>query len=253
MPRVPCDYCGQEIYRRPSSLQEHQHKFCSRQCQSLWQTENQTVDALCDMCGNSFRRIQSLYNASIHHFCSVECKRAQEQLHRQRIKRICEACGKTFLVYPSHVKYHAARFCSNECAGTAIEWPELVCIQCEKPFKVIPSRIAKARFCSKDCRHAFDSEHKSGAANHNWKGGPIGNYGHNWARQRKRALKRDHVCRICGISRNLNGRDLSIHHVRPIRDFPNPRKANFLANLITLCEPCHKLVEQGQIICPVSQ
>ncbi len=60
--------------------------------------------------------------------------------------------------------------------------------------------------------------------------------GTDWHRARARALRRDHdTCQHCGKS----GQGLQVHHVRPFNLFDDWRVANKLANLLTLCPPCH--------------
>lgn len=60
--------------------------------------------------------------------------------------------------------------------------------------------------------------------------------GRDWHRARARALKRDgYACQHCGKA----GAGLQVHHVRPFNLFEDWREANKLANLLTLCPPCH--------------
>lgn len=74
-----------------------------------------------------------------------------------------------------------------------------------------------------------------GAANPAWRGGHAGYRGPSWPTQRRAALKRDrHRCTICGSAKNI-----TVHHIRPFRLFPNHESANALDNLATMCRPCH--------------
>ena len=34
-----------------------------------------------------------------------------------------------------------------------------------------------------------------------------------------------------------------VHHIQPVGTFEDPEKANFLANVVSLCHPCHMYVE----------
>jgi len=70
------------------------------------------------------------------------------------------------------------------------------------------------------------------------------NYGTNWEEVRKRALSRDRWrCQHCGLSNSDHnekyGDSLHVHHIQPLHQFDEPENANFLANLITLCQVCH--------------
>lgn len=72
-----------------------------------------------------------------------------------------------------------------------------------------------------------------------------GDYGSNWYTKRREALQRDRWrCQHCGLKerehREEFGRNLHVHHLVPIRQFETAEDANFLLNLITLCEDCHE-------------
>jgi hypothetical protein len=74
---------------------------------------------------------------------------------------------------------------------------------------------------------------------------PVDDYGWNWPQARQDALNRDRFrCQDCGIKQaehtETHGTQLHVHHIKPIRSFDEPEAANFLDNLITLCEDCHR-------------
>jgi group II intron reverse transcriptase/maturase len=57
--------------------------------------------------------------------------------------------------------------------------------------------------------------------------------------QRMKVLKRDDwTCQSCGA--NLSEAQPEVHHKKPVRDFSNPKEANRLENLVSLCPGCHK-------------
>lgn len=69
-------------------------------------------------------------------------------------------------------------------------------------------------------------------------------YGPNWSKQREKALERDdYTCRVCGVESAELDRELSVHHIRPRREFNGNWEQNELANLITVCPSCHGKVE----------
>jgi len=89
------------------------------------------------------------------------------------------------------------------------------------------------------------SENQTGQNHPMYRGGETP-YGDNWDRQRKIALERDgECCQRCGTASEKIGKELDVHHIKPRHQFDNPARANFLANLITLCESCHGTVENG--------
>lgn len=68
------------------------------------------------------------------------------------------------------------------------------------------------------------------------------NYGPNWDKQRNEARARDgYRCQICGAPEQ--GRSHDVHHKTPFRQFASYQQANQLANLVTLCRPCHRRAE----------
>jgi DEAD/DEAH box helicase domain-containing protein len=74
-----------------------------------------------------------------------------------------------------------------------------------------------------------------------WSNAP-NQYGPNWPTQRDLARQRDEYrCRVCGAPED--GRSHHVHHITPFRAFENYLQANQLANLITVCPPCHRRVE----------
>jgi 5-methylcytosine-specific restriction endonuclease McrA len=75
-------------------------------------------------------------------------------------------------------------------------------------------------------------------------------YGRNWREMRRRALERDrYECQDCGVEyaveKEQTGNGLHVHHICPIRAFDEPEQANFLVNLISLCEECHQKWERS--------
>jgi DEAD/DEAH box helicase domain-containing protein len=81
-----------------------------------------------------------------------------------------------------------------------------------------------------------------------WTNSP-NDYGPGWPKQRLSARTRDGFrCQACGAVEK--GREHDVHHKIPFRQFtrqaggrPDPERANQLANLVTLCPPCHKRAE----------
>jgi 5-methylcytosine-specific restriction endonuclease McrA len=62
------------------------------------------------------------------------------------------------------------------------------------------------------------------------------------------ALRRDaQTCQNCG-KQPLHSYQLHVHHIQPAYTFNGDyESANKLTNLITLCIPCHKKAERGEI------
>ncbi len=74
-----------------------------------------------------------------------------------------------------------------------------------------------------------------------WSNAP-NNYGPTWPRQRDLARARDgYRCQICGTPETDKAHH--VHHKIPFRMFDTPEQANQLANLITVCNSCHRKIE----------
>ena len=87
--------------------------------------------------------------------------------------------------------------------------------------------------------------------NPRWRGGGVVYqwYGQSWRRQSDRARQRDnHTCQVCGISEADLGYKLRVHHIKPFSSFNSVKQANRLNNLISLCESCHKTIDNSQPI-----
>jgi len=100
------------------------------------------------------------------------------------------------------------------------------------------------------CQKNWMSQHHSGSDNPQWIDGESRRryYGENWLEQREQALERDdYQCTECGIERYEHieqyDLDLHVHHKTPLRTFDEPKDANYLENLQTVCIACHKHVE----------
>jgi hypothetical protein len=83
----------------------------------------------------------------------------------------------------------------------------------------------------------------------NFKGGPVASRSGGWNLQRKLARQRDHhTCQACLKTAEQVGRkNLPVHHIIPYREFKDPKEANQLENLITLCQSCHIKMERGKL------
>ena len=74
-----------------------------------------------------------------------------------------------------------------------------------------------------------------------WSNSP-NNYGPNWMKQRDLARARDGFrCQVCGQPEA--DRAHHVHHKIPFRMFETAEQANQLANLITVCNSCHRKIE----------
>lgn len=99
---------------------------------------------------------------------------------------------------------------------------------------------------TEDQKRKLSEAHK-GEKSHWWKGGWKEYYGPSWRPQRRKALNRDgHMCKNCKKF-ETNGKEPQVHHIIRFNDFGVERhlEANNLSNLITLCDKCHKKIENN--------
>lgn len=74
-----------------------------------------------------------------------------------------------------------------------------------------------------------------------WRNDPR-DYGKAWTRLKDLIRERDRFrCGHCGLDES--GKAFDVHHIRPLRMFPDAIAANHPDNLITLCPRCHRLAE----------
>ena len=159
----------------------------------------------------------------------------------ETVKVACQHCAKPFEVAASRIKYGRGKSCSPACQYAAMrESPRLrsvafVCVGCgaqfARPASVVARHKGAGKFCTRHCRDANRIRE-----NHpQFIGRPAHHRGPNWMAQKRKARRRDnHTCGHC----RRPGED--VHHIRPFRLFTDYRVANALANLITLCRPCHR-------------
>lgn len=67
-------------------------------------------------------------------------------------------------------------------------------------------------------------------------------YGKDWAEIKKLVKQRDHyTCQNCGKLESSVSFD--VHHLKPFKSFSDPKEANKMENLISLCRQCHRNAE----------
>lgn len=201
------------------------------------------VTLTCARCDGNFSVPPSRLKFGNPRFCSSACWYAvnvgqANAKHKPRIEKTCGCCGVVFTTYPSRA---ATSFCSKACKVSAqtgrsnsLRQPRIdcKCQRCGKSFQSPAWEIRKGngKYCGRECANAamrVATEYR---------------YGPDWAMQRRRALERDdRSCRDCGA--HGAGVRIEVHHVKPRR----LGGGNALANLLTLCRPCHKRAEAALI------
>lgn len=237
-----CPTCGRTDFKSNRGMRMHHAKMHN---ESLSKVEFE-----CDYCSEKFTRPLAWIrkDSGIGGYCSEECRDIDKDMGiRNRETRNCDACGGEFEVVPSSEQ----RFCTLECAyGNRSKDIAHTkdCPICGDEFRTGgESKSDKRKTCGKECGAIYKSIHYTGEDSPTWKGGYENYYGPNWSEKRQEARERDnHACQYCGVSESELDRELSVHHIQPIREYRQQydapewyEKGNNLENLVTLCEPCH--------------
>jgi 5-methylcytosine-specific restriction endonuclease McrA len=262
-----CAKCGVDFIRQRQHVPPARRAkpiYCSRKCASQARDPatrsgnplgmrampgfvSTKVTLTCDWCGAIFQRGAAESSYYTLHFCTKACRSAHLGSGAAGGKRkpslpprICERCGALFYATPYRVRQGWGKFCSLACANQAhvVAVPR-ACLWCGTVNQVIPSR--DNIYCNRECR--FEHMRADPTQHVGFLGGRVPYYGANWYRQRARARERDgHTCQRCGLIQRRPA--LHVHHIRPRRAFAGDYvAANDLANLVTLCLPCHRRVE----------
>ena len=152
---------------------------------------------------------------------------------RRFIYKKCEHCGKFFKTTNFDIK-RGRKYCSRRC------WS----FYCAKNLKdwTNPQKIAKRnkeewfrKRVGEGLRRYYTEKvllrrlKRRDNFDYGWTG---------WERIiRKKILKRDIVCQMCGSKKNLR-----VHHIIPIRAGGTEDENN----LITVCNKCHQIIEKNQ-------
>lgn len=231
--------------------------------------DEQLPNRTCDHCGTEF---SCEYDKR---FCSDSCLESagvyagsnNPNYRGGKEATDCERCGREFRYYPSE---KPGKYCAScvESGGWRYR-PSLIgeenprwsggmrqeaCHRCGARIERYPSGFNSEHvFCGNDCRSRWLSREFTGPGHPNFKGGPIGSYGKGWAETRRQARERDeNACVVCGTTKGELGRNLDVHHFLPVRAFLDSpvldvSDAHYLGNVVTLCPPCHRRAERGDL------
>jgi hypothetical protein len=191
--------------------------------------------------------------------CDADAGKANGNWSGAKESTNCERCDATFEYYPSDKEGVYCSDCvasSDEFLGDAHRKPaERVtteCEQCGEAMNILQSDVdrGEGRFCSRGCLADWLSENVVGEQHHQWQNGEPAYRGDWWRVRRKARERDDHECRICGTTTADEGRELDVHHIRPVREFDDPQDAHHLGNVVTLCRSCHRKAEAGSVPTP---
>lgn len=194
------------------------------------------IEKKCEICGATF--YVKPYRANKARFCSRRCGGVWHQSQRPHMgNRFKEGNNVRSGLRPANA------FTSEQVSGESnAKWVpsvEFTCANCgeqffRKPWIVRQNKSKSGyKFCCQSCKIQF----MRGANHPKYVGGPVTYRGRGWLEQRKKAVERDNgTCQECG---KVVGESISVHHIKPYREFSSPDEANRLENLICLCQACH--------------
>lgn len=162
---------------------------------------------------------------------------------------IADEVGVTSLTVSNWLRRHDIP--TRPAYGTSTR-VKLNCKTCGATFEAIQSRKDKRKYCSRECY--YDGMHMPTGEDHwSWKETPERRpNGREWDELRARCRRRDdYSCQLCGIHESDYKHELDVHHLRRVREFENPRDANALDNVVSLCRSCHRKAEPYAPLLPV--
>jgi len=139
-----CFVCG-KVFKASDSriIYGTKHITCSKKCQGINKTLQNTEERTCSICGEIYIVIKSQEKK----FCSVECANkykktltGENNKKCTKIKFICEWCGKEKLYSQYNYNKSKNHFCSNECR---FKWRREVYDQLPEIKKERSNRIVK--------------------------------------------------------------------------------------------------------------
>ena len=236
--RRECPVCGRVYEADATRLAHGRQTTCSRGCSYVLRGQKLSTSRTyrCAVCGGDVLRSPAQVKSSFV-FCSRSCHYQGRSLGL--VKRVVT---KPYAV--SDAGRAAWRESGRRRRGVLRKEPvSWTCEVCGKTRTMPRGNLAPARrlrFCSPDCANTA----LRGAGNPSWHGGHPDYYGPDWRALQRLARRRDvYVCQRCGVAQSLLGRALDVHHVRPASSFAAPNDANSIENVVSLCHPCHMLVE----------
>jgi len=253
-----CPNCGREFDTRRGVAVHHVRRH-----------DEHLPNRTCGSCGEAF------YSEHEQRYCSDRCRSDavsfkgddNPNYSGRKETTTCDLCDAEFEYYPSE---KAGKYC-RECVESE-RWREppteegedhpawsggktaFSCAVCGDDVERYPSNASgDVVVCSEDCRRTWLSETFAGTGHPNWQGGDGLNYGRGWSRIREAALERDgYECVVCSKSRAEIGHNPDVHHIVPVRQFIEAdgrerADAHQLENVVSLCRPCHRKAEAGDI------
>lgn len=230
----------------------------------------------CDNCENKFRdNIKD--NGLDNNFCSPECYyewRSKNLVGNNNPNwsgnyktYVCDYCGGDFKRNKNNIEDH--KFCGEECFSKYLvdnniyskdnhpHWSgdriKKECKFCGESYKVAPGLAEITSFCKQECQANWESKNRTGENHPLWEGGYDSYNKGNWTTVRKKVRKsRPNKCKKCGMKEEQHydkyDRDLDVHHIKPLKTFDDPNKANNTTNLVVVCKSCHQELEQLSIL-----
>lgn len=200
------------------------------------------IEKTCEICSKKFG-VQP-YRAKTARFCSKSCGGKWHMA--TRVMRGPSLVGNKLRLGLSPANKGKS---SPQLGKKIVKYKSFKCRACNDVFEVVPWIVRQNktksgdRFCSKQCHSVFMAEHKSGENSPHWVGGILTYRGRGWLQARALAVSRDKgTCQRC---LKFIGKSISVHHIKPFREFSSKDEANSLDNLICLCQPCHMKVERA--------
>jgi len=153
--------------------------------------------------------------------------------------KACIICGKQFFISPSRIAN--AKWCSKECWSIRSRKVNK-CLYCSKD--IVTSQVINKKYCGNTCRNEHYKTRLKGENAPRWQGGKTEinkcmRTRAEFATWRKEVFVRDnYTCQECGVRCKSEMRiELHPHHIKPLARYPELAYA--IDNGKTLCSKCH--------------
>lgn len=144
---VPCEWCGKIIYKTDYQLNHHKHNFCSNECSASYRSATSQEIRECEICHKAFTVNRSSPQRFCSRDCQNLWQKDNTGVNNVRFrgqKVCCDWCHNKIIVGKAQLDRYEYHFCGNNCRQ---QWYSNVFSQSQEWKET--SRIRGAELCAK--------------------------------------------------------------------------------------------------------